>query len=302
MLTKSFLQYLRYEKNYSSHTIASYKKDLEQFECFILQSKEAFNPEEIHSDQVRNWIVDLMREEYSPGKKYSPLSIRRKLSSLKSFYKYLQKEQLIENNSVKKVAGPKASKKLPCFVKEQEIDLLLDQEGMETDFESVRDLAMLEVFYMTGMRCAELVNLKNNDVDFSAHQLKVTGKRNKQRIIPFSHKLEEKLRHYITVREEEVGKSTEDSFFVRKDGRPLSNSVVYRIVKKHLSSLSGLSKRSPHVLRHSFATSMLNNGASLSAVKELLGHASLSSTEIYTHITFEELKKVYHQAHPRAET
>jgi integrase/recombinase XerC len=296
MWKESFLQYLRYERNYSSHTLFSYQKDIEQFEAFILQKEAVFDPMVTDSAQVRNWIVYLM------GAGYSPLSVNRKLSSLKSFYKYLQKKDLLKNNPLKKVSGPKVSKSLPNFVKETEMNRLLDEEAFDAGFEGVRDQVILEVFYATGMRCAELVGLKNNDIDFGAHQLKVTGKRNKQRIIPFSLNLEEKLHIYINVREEEVENPSGEAFFVRKDGRPLSNSIVYRIVKKYLSQLSGLSKRSPHVLRHSFATSMLNNGADLNAVKELLGHAGLSSTEIYTHTTFEELKKVYHQAHPRAKT
>ncbi|MDR1122054.1 MAG: tyrosine recombinase XerC [Dysgonamonadaceae bacterium] len=296
MLMESFLQYLRYERNYSAHTVSAYQRDLNQFEVFILQQESCLELAKIDSAQVRNWIVYLMETGYSP------LSVNRKLSSLKSFYRYLQKKDLLKDNPLKKLTGPKVNKTLPNFVKEVEMDRLLDQEELDSDFEDVRDHAILEVLYMTGIRCAELVNLKNRDVDFSARQLKVTGKRNKQRIIPFSGKLEEKLSLYINVRDEEVEKPVQDALFIRKDGRSLSNSLVYRIVKKQLSQLTGLSKKSPHVLRHSFATSMLNNGADLSAVKELLGHASLSSTEVYTHVTFEELKKVYHQAHPRAET
>jgi integrase/recombinase XerC len=296
MLIESFLQYLHYERNYSAHTVSAYQRDLNQFEAFILQQEGCLELAKIDSAQVRNWIVRLMEVGYSP------LSVNRKLSSLKSFYRYLQKKDLLKDNPLKKLTGPKVNKTLPDFVKEVEMDRLLDQEELDSGFEDVRDHAILEVLYMTGIRCAELVNLKNRDIDFSARQLKVTGKRNKQRIIPFSGKLEEKLSLYINVRDEEVEKPVQDSLFVRKNGRSLSNSLVYRIVKKQLSQLTGLSKKSPHVLRHSFATSMLNNGAELSAVKELLGHASLSSTEVYTHVTFEELKKVYHQAHPRAET
>jgi integrase/recombinase XerC len=292
---ESFLQYLRYERNYSVHTVLSYQRDLNQFEAFILQQESCFEPTKIDSVQVRSWITCLMETGYSP------LSVNRKLSSLKSFYKYLQKIDLLKDNPLKKLTGPKVNKALPNFVKETEMDRLLDQEELP-DFEAIRDNVILEVFYMTGIRCAELVNLKNRDIDFNAHQLKVTGKRNKQRIIPFSGKLEEKLSLYIHARDEEIEKPVSHSFFVRKGGQPLSNSLIYKIVKKHLSQLTGLSKKSPHVLRHSFATSMLNNGADLSAVKELLGHVSLSSTEVYTHVTFEELKKVYHQAHPRAET
>ncbi len=296
MLIESFLQYLRYERNYSSHTVSSYQNDLKQFESYVMQKEQIFDPLLIDSDQIRNWIVYLMGEDYSP------LSVNRKLSTLKSFYRFLQKKELLKNNPLKKLSGPKMNKSLPDFVKDTDMNLILDEVdgGLDSGFEEMRDNMILELFYMTGIRCAELVNLKDTDIDFAFHQLKVTGKRNKQRIIPFAKDLEEKLSLYIKVRNEETDYSSEQMVFVRKDGRSLSNSMVYKIVKKNLSGIPGLSKKSPHVLRHTFATSMLNNGADLNAVKELLGHASLASTEVYTHTTFEELKKVYHQAHPRA--
>ena len=290
------MQYLRYERNYSSHTVLSYQNDLKQFESFILRQEGNFDPLTIEVSWIRSWMVCLMQEGYSP------LSVNRKLSSLKSFYKYLQKKELLQVNPARKVSGPKVNKSLPNFVKEVDMDHLLDKQKFSDDFEGVRDNMILEMFYLTGMRCAELLGLKNKDIDIAAHQLKVTGKRNKQRIIPIAQHLEEKINVYINVRAQEVAGAglAENAFFVKKNGEPLSDSLVYQIVKRNLSSVAGLSKRSPHVLRHTFATSMLNNGADLNAVKELLGHASLSSTEIYTHTTFEELKKVYHQAHPRA--
>jgi integrase/recombinase XerC len=293
MLIESFLQYLQYEKNYSSHTVDAYRNDLLQFKQFVC-GEEQFIPQEIESVIVRRWIVSLMEDGYSP------LSVNRKLSSVKSFFKYLQKYKQIENNPVKKVAGPKTNKALPYFVKDKEMNHLLVELETEETFEGERDKAILEVFYGTGIRCAELVGLKDEEVDFGAQLLKVTGKRNKQRLIPFSTVLKEILQTYLELRDEAVQSKAGNAFFIQKNGRPLTNSIVYTIVKKRLSTIPNLSKKSPHVLRHTFATSMLNNGADLNAVKELLGHASLSSTEVYTHTTFEELKKVYHQAHPRA--
>jgi integrase/recombinase XerC len=293
MLIESFLQYLQHEKNYSLHTIEAYKNDLYCFKRFA-NGEETFDPHAVDAALARKWIVSLMGDEYSP------LSVNRKLSSLKSFFKYLCKYRVIESSPVRKVAGPKANKPLPHFVEDAEMERLL--LALETDgsFEGKRDTAILDLFYCTGIRCAELVGLKNEDVDFHAQLIKVTGKRNKQRLIPFSKPLKDVLQSYLSAKEEEIQAADPRRFFVRANGTPLSNSVVYRIVKKRLSETPHLSKKSPHVLRHTFATSMLNNGADLNAVKELLGHASLSSTEVYTHTTFEELKKAYHQAHPRA--
>jgi integrase/recombinase XerC len=290
---KLFLQYLQYEKNYSSHTVEAYKNDLEQFKEFICE-KIDFNPLEIDTKIVRRWIVSLMEEGYSP------VSVNRKLSAVKSFFKYLCKKKQLSANPVKKVMGPKINHTLPYFVKDKEMDQLFVELETDDTFEGKRDKAILDVFYSTGMRCSELTGLKEEDIDFESLLIKVTGKRNKQRLIPFSIQLQTTLQIYRTAKDEKVQDTSEKIFFVRKDGRPLSKSIVYAIVKKRLSEVPNLSKKSPHVLRHTFATSMLNNGADLNAVKELLGHASLSSTEVYTHTTFEELKKAYHQAHPRA--
>ncbi len=302
MLIESFVQYIRYEKNFSSHTVVSYKNDLNQFEKFVVSKMETFDPKLIDASFIRQWIIHLM------GEGYSPLSVNRKLSSLKSFFRYLYKLSLVDSQPFKKVSGPKVNKMLPNFVKEKEMDVILAEESFGNSFEDVRDKTILEVFYGTGMRCAELASLKDGDVDLETCMLRVTGKRNKQRLIPFSVALKNVLQSYFECREQffrNQDSSDMDylpqAFFVRKNGRPLTNSIIYNMVKKRLSAVSGLSKRSPHVLRHSFATGMLNNGADLNAVKELLGHASLASTEVYTHTTFEELKKVYHQAHPRAE-
>jgi Site-specific recombinase XerD len=293
MLIESFLQYLQYEKNYSSHTVESYKNDLLQFKGYISGENELI-PSDITAADVRHWIVSLM------GDNYSPLSVNRKLSSLKSFFKYLQKNNHVSVNPLKNVSGPKTNKTLPHFVKDLEMDKLFSGWEDEDTFDGVRDKTILDVFYSTGMRCAELTGLKDDDIDFGSQLIKVRGKRNKERLIPFSTNLAESLHDYIKIRNEEQEHRINNMLFVQKNGKILNNPAVYRIVNKRLSEVPNLSKKSPHVLRHTFATSMMNNGADLNAVKELLGHASLSSTEVYTHTTFEELKKAYHQAHPRA--
>ena len=293
MLIDSFLDYLRYERNYSNYTIGAYSKDLRQFEDYVKKYKEGiFDPVDVDTDLVRNWVVVLMDE------KLSPVSVNRKLSSLKSFFKFLMKQGSISVNPLRLITGPKTKKPLPYFVRDKEMELLLDGDGFDEDFEGVRDRLILEMLYDTGIRRSELIGIQDSDVDFGAMQIRVTGKRNKQRLIPFAEGLKNLIQAYTEVRNREVG-SESGWFFVRKNGEQLSAGIVYTIVKKKLSEIPTLAKRSPHVLRHSFATSMLNNGAELNAVKELLGHSSLASTSVYTHTTFEELKKVYH-AHPRA--
>ena len=293
MLIDSFLDYLRYERNYSNYTIEAYSKDLRQFEEYVKLNKESvFVPGDVDADLVRSWIVSLMDE------KISPVSVNRKLSSLKSFFKFLMKQGSISVNPLRLITGPKTKKPLPYFVRDKEMELLLDGDGFDEDFEGVRDRLVLEMLYDTGIRRSELIGIQDSDVDFGAMPIRVTGKRNKQRLIPFAEGLKNLIQAYTEVRNREVG-SESGWFFVRKNGEQLSAGIVYTIVKKKLSEIPTLAKRSPHVLRHSFATSMLNNGAELNAVKELLGHSSLASTSVYTHTTFEELKKVYH-AHPRA--
>ncbi|MCD8137774.1 MAG: tyrosine-type recombinase/integrase [Parabacteroides gordonii] len=293
MLIDSFLDYLRYERNYSNYTIGAYSKDLRQFEDYVKKYKEGiFDPVDVDTDLVRNWVVVLMDE------KLSPVSVNRKLSSLKSFFKFLMKQGSISVNPLRLITGPKTKKPLPYFVKDKEMEFLLDGDGFGEDFEGVRNRLMLEMLYDTGIRRSELIGMQDSDVDCESMQIRVTGKRNKQRLIPFAEGLKNLIQAYTEVRNREVG-SESGWFFVRKNGEQLSAGIVYTIVKDKLSEIPTLAKRGPHVLRHSFATSMLNNGAELNAVKEILGHSSLASTSVYTHTTFEELKKVYH-AHPRA--
>ena len=292
MLKESFLRYLQYEKNYSEKTIVAYGTDLSMFEAYFKTVDETLDFTMVDVDIIRGWMLSLMDE----GRASS--SVNRKLSSLRSFYRYLLRKKVISVDPACKVQGPKKKKPLPVFVREADMDRLLDEESGD-GFESIRDKAIIATFYETGVRRTELIELKDEDVDLSVCQIKVTGKRNKQRIIPFGEDLKEMLQAYLSARDRCCSEKCE-AFFVRKDGRQMYSGMVYLLVKQNLSKVVTLKKKSPHVLRHSFATTMLNHEADLESVKELLGHESLATTEIYTHTTFEELKKVYEQAHPRA--
>ena len=293
MMTDSFLDYLRFEKNYSEKTIVSYGIDLTKFEEYFKGKDEKVDFTTVDADLVRGWVMNLMENGYTSA------SVNRKLSSLRSFYRFLLKKGVIEEDPMLKIIGPKNKKPLPVFLKEREMDRLLDDVPFKEDFTGCRDRMVLEMFYATGMRLSELIGLNDVDVDFSAFQIKVTGKRNKQRLIPFGDRLQEALSVYLQERTRFYSGECE-AFFIRKGGVRLSPSSVNYIVKRYLSKVVTLKKKSPHVLRHTFATSMLNHQAELEAVKELLGHESLTTTEVYTHTTFEELKQVYEQAHPRA--
>ncbi len=294
MWKEKLIQYLRNEKNYSSHTEISYLTDLTQFQQFIEKECGEFDPEQIDADLIRIWIAHLVE------KGIKPRSVNRKLSAVKTFFNYLNKIEAVKGNPAEKVRGPKTPKRLPAFVNHEEMVRIIDDEQAYPDnFEGQRDRFIIELFYVTGMRKSELIGLKNSDIDYYAKTVRVTGKRNKQRIIPLSDDTLEKLKNYVQSRDREV-ENKSPFLFVKKDGNPIYPKMIYNIVRKHLDSIPTLSKKSPHVLRHSFATEMLNNGAEINAVKELLGHSSLASTEVYTHVTFEELKKVYHNAHPRA--
>ena len=293
MLIEPFLDYLRLEKNCSEKTIVSYGTDLTKFEEFFKSVDEEIDFTTVDADVIRLWVVSLMDGGYTST------SVNRKLSSLRSFYRYLLRKKIVAVDPTFKVVGPKKKKPLPVFVKEEDMNRLLDEIPCGKGFAGCLDKMIIEMFYATGMRLSELIGLDDADIDFSASLIKVTGKRNKQRLIPFGDELRLSLLNYIKVRNEAVP-DREKYFFVKQDGKRLYPMKVYLLVKRNLSKVVTLKKRSPHVLRHSFATSMLNNQAELGAVKELLGHESLTTTEIYTHTTFEELKKVYEQAHPRA--
>ena len=293
MLKEAFLDYLRLERNYSERTIVSYGTDLREFEGYLEKTEAELDFTKVHADVVRNWISELMDE----GR--TATSVNRKLSSLRSFYRFLLRRKEITVNPMLKIVGLKKKKPLPSFVREKDMNRLLDGLSFDEGFEGCRDRTVLEMFYATGMRLSELIGLDDVDVDLSARLIKVTGKRNKQRLIPFGDELAEDLLIYIKVRGDAFPDGVE-AFFIRKNGKRMYPMQVYRIVKRNLSKVVTLKKKSPHVLRHTFATAMLNDNAELRAVQALLGHESLATTEVYTHTTFEELKKVYEQAHPRA--
>ena len=293
MLIDSFLKYLRFERNYSEKTIISYGIDLRGFERYLKEVDAELDFTKVHADNVRNWIVHLMDNGCVAA------SVNRKLSSLRSFYRFLLRKKVISVNPLLKISGLKKKKTLPSFLKMEEMDRILDETSFGEGFEGCRDRMILEMFYATGMRLSELIGLDDADVDFSARLIKVTGKRNKQRLIPFGDELSDDLLKYIKVRDEALPER-EKALFVLSNGNRMYPVAVYKLVRRNLSKVVTLKKKSPHVLRHTFATAMLNDNAELRAVKELLGHESLATTEIYTHTTFEELKKVYKQAHPRA--
>lgn len=287
------MRYLRFEKNCSEKTVRSYDIDLTKFEEFLETLDSAVQLEDADADMIRGWIVSLMEQGMQET------SVNRKLSALRAFYKYLLRKGVLSVDPVRMVKGPKRKKPLPVFVKETDMDRLLDMSSFDEDFEGVRDRLILAMFYETGIRLSELISLGDADVDASKCVLKVTGKRDKQRYIPFGLSLKKLIDEYRSLRDEFV-EGIVSCFFVRRNGSPLYQMMVYRLVKQNLSKVVTLKKRSPHVLRHSFATAMLNNNAELQSVKELLGHESITTTEIYTHTTFEELKKEYKLAHPRA--
>lgn len=290
---EKYISYLRYEKNYSSHTEISYSTDLMQFDAYVSQNYPEYTLATVDGDIVRAWVMSLMDHQNNAR------SVNRKLSSLKSFYRYLQRIGELKVNPMKRITGPKTKKPIPAFINYNEMEKVLDVEVADDDYEAFRDKVILELFYVTGMRRAELIGLKDVDVDFITGNIRVTGKRNKQRIIPISKSTLDLLSRYLEIRQAEFENQT-DTFFVKKDGDSIYPMLVHRVVTSHLQWIPTLSKASPHVLRHSFATGMLNNGADINAVKELLGHSSLASTEIYTHTSFDELKKIYNKAHPRA--
>jgi integrase/recombinase XerC len=291
---ESFLQYLKTEKRYSPHTVRSYLNDLDQFNLFLLSRELPEDPAEVTSNDIRAWIVSMLDNSYTT------VSVHRKISCLRVFYRYLRKEGIMKNDPLEKVVLPKRKKTLPVFVEERSLSELLDNYNFGDGFAGIRNRTIVEMLYMTGMRRAELIGLRNSDVDLTEGTFKVTGKRNKQRIIPILRSFIPRLEEYIKIRNESVVKSTSDWFFITDKGNKLYDKYVYNTVNSYLSMVTTIEKKSPHILRHTFATHMLNHGADLNSIKELLGHANLSATQIYTHNTFEKLRKVYKQAHPRA--
>lgn len=293
MYSERFIQYIQFEKRYSPHTVTSYRNDLAQFFLFLGKEYQITELKDINYQHVRSWLVEMMEH------KITPRTINRKITTLKSFYKFLLREEVVQENPMNKVIAPKMSKRLPVFVEKEKMDMLFDKVDFGEGFEGARNRLILEVFYMTGMRLSELVNLTIADVDLVKRTIKVLGKRNKERIIPFGAGLEKQFINYIELRKSLADTNTRILFLTVK-GKPVYQKLVERLVQYFLGIVTTLKKRSPHVLRHTFATHMLNNGADLNAIKDLLGHANLSATQIYTHNTVEKLIKVYKQAHPKA--
>lgn len=294
MLVNQFVDYMRYERNMSPRTIQSYSEDLADFESFFKNLDDQLSWETIDQDIVREWVESMM------DRGNTATSVNRRLSSLRSFYRFALKRKLVEVNPARLVKGPKKAKPLPQFVKEADMNRLIDDERLWGEgYEDALARTIIIMFYETGLRLSELVGLDDTDVDFVNRTVKVTGKRNKQRIVPFGEELATELSQYVEKRDSQVVRTT-TGMFLDKKGKRISHAKVANLVRESLSKVTTMKKRSPHVLRHSYATAMLNNGAGLESVKKLLGHQSLSTTEIYTHTTFEQLKRVYKQAHPRA--
>lgn len=293
MMINEFLNYLKFERNRSDLTIKNYGEDLRAFKEFYGNLEGCHSWKSVDSDIIRDWMESMM------DKGNNATSINRRLSALRSFYRFALARKLVDKDPVHGVTGPKKGRPLPQFLKENEMDRLLDAESWMDSFEDVRDRTVIMTFYETGIRLSELIGLDDSVVDFSNRQLKVTGKRNKQRVIPFGEELLATLRDYMKCRDKEVNRLS-DALFVTAKGQRMTSSQVRETVRKNLSKVCTLKKRTPHVLRHTFATAMLNNKAGIESVKKLLGHESLSTTEIYTHTTFEQLKREYYSAHPRA--
>jgi integrase/recombinase XerC len=294
MHRERFLKYIEFQKKYSSHTLNSYATDLNDFFQFCSENDFIDSENEIVSDYkiIRKWVA------YLSSHNLSPKTINRKLSTLRSFYNFLLRKELIDINPVLKVTRLKTEKKLPEFITGDKMDLLLDSPVFPDNFEGMRDRLIIEMLFGTGMRRAELIGLTIENINLAKKNIKVTGKRNKQRIIPFPYSLTDLLNKYLTERNN--SETVHDFLFITKSGKQIYPNLVYRVVNKYISFISTQKKKSPHILRHAYATAMLNNGADINAVKELLGHANLSATQIYTHNTFEKLNRIYKQAHPRA--
>jgi len=292
-IVDKFLAHIQDERRFSRYTIIAYKTDLEQYVSFLF-SKNLTVEQATHRD-IRNWQIALMAANITTR------SIDRKLSALKTFYKFLIRNKYVRINPMDKVVTPKQSKRLTAFVSVRDMGKLFDLFEFTDDFEGKRDKTILELFYATGIRVSELMELKKGDLDFYSNTIKVLGKRKKERIIPFSPLMSAELQDYIIFLEKEFGFiNYNEKIFVTSKGKPVYSNFIYKVVRKYLDMVTTIEKRSPHVLRHTFATHLLDNGADLLAIKDLLGHTSLAATQVYTHTSIEKIKKTYNQAHPRA--
>ncbi len=296
-MIETFLNYLHYEKRYSKKTVESYKIDILQFFLFIKTTFQLEDALLVKNTIVRAWVVDLVNNDIKPA------SIKRKISALKSFYKYAQKQGSITSNPADKINSPKIPERLPKFVEQKNLEQLFDfpERYFKNNFSGMQEKLIMDMLYSCGLRRQELIDLKWEHINFTSHQVKVTGKGNKQRLLPISNELKNSLQLFKHHQQDAFKNNTASPYvFLTDDGNQLYGNYVYRIVKKYISWCSTVEKKSPHVLRHSFATHMSNNGAKLNDIKELLGHASLASTQVYTHNTIEQLKDIYKIAHPKA--
>jgi integrase/recombinase XerC len=287
-----FLIYLQAELRYAAHTVKAYETAIRQFHAFCREKGN--EGMDLHYKTIRSWVVAQMDAGITPR------TVHRKLTSLRTYCKYLIKAGELDSNPLDKVLKPRVSKRNPVFVDEKDMDHLLDDFDFGDDFEGIRNRLVLDLLYQTGMRRSELLGLKTASPDPSSGSIRVTGKRNKERVIPLSDELMAAIDRYLVLRNEVAGDQTEDALIITARGKPAYDSLIYRIVTKYLAMVTTLDKKSPHVLRHTFATHMLNRGADLNAIKELLGHSNLSATQVYTHNTFKKLKSIYNDAHPRA--
>jgi integrase/recombinase XerC len=287
-----FLKYLQAEKRYAVHTVKAYKNDLNQFHAFCQDND--LEGMDLNFRTIRSWVVFLMDSGYSSR------TVHRKLTSLSTFCKYLIKEGMLDSNPLDRVLKPKLKKRVPAFVEEGKLESLLEEFEFGDDFKGTRNRLVLDLLYQTGMRRSELTGLSTGAVNREGKSLKVKGKREKERIIPLNEELLSAIERYLNIRSTLMAQNSSDRLIVTEKGEPAYDKLIYRIVNRYLSMVTTLDKKSPHVLRHTFATHMLNRGADLNAIKELLGHANLSATQVYTHNTYKKLKSIYNQAHPRA--
>lgn len=295
MFLERFIQYIQHEKRYSQHTVSAYQSDLEQFFKFLNHPEEAVShPAQVSYAHIRNWMVHLMENK-------TARSVNRKIATLRKYFKFLLREGVITSNPASKIQSPKTVKHLPVVVEDEKLTAMLDSDQVfANDFVGVRDKLVIEILFGTGIRLAELVGLKENDIDFYSGTIKVLGKRNKERIIPINKEIRELLQQYISLKKSENFHNISLTLIVTNKGMEAYPKFIYLLVQRYLSHISTQDKKSPHVLRHTFATSLLNRGADLNAIKELLGHANLSATQVYTHNSVERLKSIYKQAHPKA--
>lgn len=290
-MIESFLKYLQFEKRVSAHTLLAYQQDLHQFGTFLLASFESAETESADYGMIRSWIIQLVESGIEPS------SVNRKIACLRSFYKFLLRQGTVSKDPMLKIRVLKTKKKLPSFVKENDMGAMLDPAGFDDSFEGWRDRLVLELFYATGIRLSELIHLKETNINLKNRTIKVLGKRNKERVIPFTRHLVSILEGYMVVRNKEVPMKDHGYLFVTDTGSPCYPMMIYRTVRRYVNTSE---KRSPHVLRHTYATHLLNKGADLNAVKDLLGHSSLAATQVYTHNSIEKLKKAFEKAHPKA--